>query len=51
MDFAFLADDQVKVNEVEKLDKYLDLARELKIENEGDVILRFLGRILEKNLD
>ena len=30
VDFAILADYRVKINESEKIDKYLDLARELK---------------------
>ena len=30
MDFAILADYEVKIKENEKIDKYLDLARELK---------------------
>ena len=30
MDFAVLADHRIKLNEYEKQDKYLDLARELK---------------------
>ena len=30
MEFAVLMDDRVKTKESEKIDKYLDLARELK---------------------
>ena len=39
MDFAVLVDHRIKVKEGEKLDKYLDLIREMKkIEkHEGDV--------------
>ena len=38
MYFALLADHSVKIKEIEKRDKYLDLARELKktIEHESD---------------
>ena len=37
MDFAVHADHEVKIKEIEKNDKYLDLGRELKtMEHEGD---------------
>ena len=38
MDFAVLADHRVKIEENEKRDKYLDLARELKkaVEHESN---------------
>ena len=37
MDFAFEADHRIKSKEIEKSDKYLDLARKLKImEHESD---------------
>ena len=38
VDFAVRADHRIKLNEYEKKDKYLDLARELKktVEHEGD---------------
>ena len=31
MDFAFLVDHKVKIKEIDKIDKYLDLAREQKL--------------------
>ena len=38
MDFAVTADHKIKLKESKKMDKYLDLARELKkpMEHEGD---------------
>ena len=35
VDFAVLADHRVKLKEIEKKDKYLDLARKLKKKNYG----------------
>ena len=36
VDFAVPADHRIKLKESEKKDKYLDLARELTMEHEGD---------------
>ena len=36
MDFAILADHKKKIKENEKIDKYLDLTREIKKKHESD---------------
>ena len=42
MDFAVLAGHKVKLKEREKMDKYLDLARELKkLEHESDIYTNY----------
>ncbi len=52
MDFAILAEHKMNINENEKIDKYLDLARELK-KNMMTVIQRVIGalRIVPKGLE
>ena len=44
MDFAVPADHRVKMKENEKIDKYLDLAREA-VEYEGEVIPIVVGAL------
>ena len=46
MDFAVPADHRVKIKENKKINKYLDLARELK--NEGDDDNTVLGSVSKK---
>ena len=45
MNFTVSADNKVKMNECEKINKYLDLTRELKktMENKDDVIPIVVG--------
>ena len=53
VDFAVPADHRIKLNEIEKKDKYIDLARELKkkqtMEHEGDNYTNWDWYILYSN--
>ena len=48
VDFAILADHRVKIKESEKIDKYLDLARELrKLWNKRMIVIPVVVSMLE----
>ena len=55
VDFAVLADHRVKLKEIEKKDKYMDLARELKkvmeLESDGDTNYNWRTRYNHQRID